>query len=310
VLIELAASFDGASVLARLVHHAAGAAQRDAVQSSAAAAARHASAMGAHAEAAAHYRTALAWAEGLEPSARAEILDLLAYECYIVGDMPAARDARIEALGLRRSLNQAAEIGRDLRWLSRLAWFLGDFDGARERALEALEAVLPLGDGEDLAWTLSNCAQLHMLAHEHEPCLAFGERAIAMARAIGAVDVLSHALNNVGTSRAVAGDPLGWPQLEESLTLALEHDLHEHAARAFTNLATVAVRDRDYEPRGNGSIAACNTPLSATWTRGGSTCSPRTRACRPKPADGVRPSPRRSPSSRARAPRPWPGYRR
>jgi hypothetical protein len=34
--------------------------------------------MGAHAEAAAHYRTALAWAEGLEPSARAEILDQLA----------------------------------------------------------------------------------------------------------------------------------------------------------------------------------------------------------------------------------------
>jgi DNA-binding CsgD family transcriptional regulator len=247
VLLELAASFDGASVLARLVHHAAGAAQRDAVQSSAAAAARHASAMGAHAEAAAHYRTALAWAEGVEPAARAEILDLLAYECYIVGDMTAARDARLEALALWRSLDRVAEIGRDVRWLSRLAWFLGDFDGARERALEALEVVLPLGDGEDLAWTLSNCAQLHMLAHEHEPCLAFGERAIAMARAIGAVDALSHALNNVGTSQAVAGDPVGWRLLEESLTLALEHNLHEHAARAFTNLATVAVRDRDYD---------------------------------------------------------------
>ena len=49
--------------------------------------------LGAHREAAAHYRTALAWADGARTSARAEIVDLLAYESYLTGDI-AARATR------------------------------------------------------------------------------------------------------------------------------------------------------------------------------------------------------------------------
>ena len=58
---------DRPGVLARLVHHAVGAGDGDAVQRFAVAAARQAAALGAHREAAAHYRTALAWADGLDP---------------------------------------------------------------------------------------------------------------------------------------------------------------------------------------------------------------------------------------------------
>ena len=53
-------------VLARLVHHAVGAGDGEAVQRFAPAAARQAARLGAHREAAAHYRTALAWADSLE----------------------------------------------------------------------------------------------------------------------------------------------------------------------------------------------------------------------------------------------------
>jgi DNA-binding CsgD family transcriptional regulator/tetratricopeptide (TPR) repeat protein len=247
VLGALSALADRAGVLARLVHHAVGAGDRDGVQRFAPAAARQAAALGAHREAAAHYRTALAWADSLDILVRADILELLAYEYYLTGDIAAARDARTEALGLWRYLTVPTAIGRNIRWLSRLAWFLGDHAEARLRAEEAIDVLSPLGEGEELAMALSNRAQLHMLAHEHAPCVALGGRAIEMARRIGSVEVLSHALNNVGSGRLHASDPSGRQLQEESLALALDHDLHEHAARAFTNLASCSIHSRDYE---------------------------------------------------------------
>jgi DNA-binding CsgD family transcriptional regulator/tetratricopeptide (TPR) repeat protein len=245
--LSTSAFADRASVLARLVHHAVGAGDGEAVQRFAPAAARQAAALGAHREAAAHYRTALAWAVGLDTSKRAEIIELLAYECYLTGDIAAARDARAEALGLWSQLNVPRAIGRDLRWLSRLAWFLGDHASAKRRALEALDVLSPLGEDEELAMALSNCAQLHMLAREHEPCIRMGQRAIDMARRLGSIEALSHALNNVGSGMLGAGDLAGRQLQEEALTLALDHDLHEHAARAFTNLASCSIHARDYE---------------------------------------------------------------
>ena len=67
-----------------------------------------------------------------------------------------------------------------------------------------------------------------------------------MARRLDSVDVLSHALNNVGVSRIILGDESGRLLLEESLSLALGHDLHEHTARAFTNLSSTSIHIRDY----------------------------------------------------------------
>ncbi len=234
-------------MLARLVHHAVGAGDHAAVQRFAVAAARQAAALGAHREAAAHYRTALGSAHDLEPTARAEIVDLLSYECYLTGDIAAARAAKEDALALWRQLRVPRAIGRDLCWLSRLAWFLGDHKYARQCAREALDVLSPLGEDEELAWALSNQAQLHMLAHEHEACMASGMPAVNLARRLGSVEVLSHALNNVGSSLIEAGDPAGREMQQESLSLALDHNLHEHAARAFTNLATCSIHVRDYE---------------------------------------------------------------
>src|SRR6185295_5085154 len=58
----------------------------------------------------------------------------------------------------------------------------------------------------------------------------------------GVREVLPHALTNVGSARANVGDLEGFTQLERSLALALEDRLEEHAARAYSNLASVAAR--------------------------------------------------------------------
>jgi DNA-binding CsgD family transcriptional regulator/tetratricopeptide (TPR) repeat protein len=246
VLDALSSYSDRAGVVARLAHHAVGAGDKSAVQRFTRAAAHQACCLGAHREAAAHYRTALAWSDGLGPSVRAELLDLLGYECYLTGELSAAWEARVEALGLWRRLDVPRAVGADLRWLSRLAWFLGDYAESRQHAMDALDVLTPLGEDEELAMALSNRAQLHMLAREHEPCAIFGQRAIDMARRLGSVEVLSHALNNVGSSQIYLDTASGRQMQEESLALALDHDLHQHAARGFTNLATSAIQSRDY----------------------------------------------------------------
>src|SRR5262249_49678635 len=93
----------------------------------------------------------------------------------------------------------------------------------------------------------SNRAQLHMLADEREQAVKWGSRAIELARSLAATEILVHALNNVGTAEYLGGNDEGRVKLEESLRLALENDFQEHAARAFTNVASSALRLRNYK---------------------------------------------------------------
>src|SRR5262249_41714596 len=99
----------------------------------------------------------------------------------------------------------------------------------------------------ELAMAYSNRAQLHMLADEREKAVLWGTRAIDLARSLGATEILVHALNNVGNAQYLGGNDEGRVKLEESLRLALANNFQEHAARAFTNLASSALRLRDYK---------------------------------------------------------------
>jgi len=85
-----------------------------------------------------------------------------------------------------------------------------------------------------------------MLARDCDGGIAWGERAIALAQQRGEVEILVHALNNVGSSQLQRGDPVGRATLERSLDLALQTGLEEHAARAFTNLASQLIETHDY----------------------------------------------------------------
>src|SRR5262249_41862666 len=90
VLRAVLARGEGKVPLARLVHHAVQAEESALVLRLAPEAARQASAQGAHREAAAHYRTALRYADSLNAEQRAELLDGLGHESYLAGHI---RDA-------------------------------------------------------------------------------------------------------------------------------------------------------------------------------------------------------------------------
>ena len=236
--------------LARIVHHAAGARDDAAVRSYAPVAARQAELLGAHREAAAHYATALQVTDPANTEARAALFESRAVESYLTGQMEAAFAAAGEALALRRQRGERGREGEDLRWLSRFAWFLGRHATAIEHAEESIRVLLMLPPGPEIAMAYSYRAQLHMLCVESRQAVHWGHRALELAERLSLLEVEIHALNNVGAAALQRRKRQGWRYLERSLQLALASDMHDHAARAYANLAWQAVIDRDYARAG------------------------------------------------------------
>jgi DNA-binding CsgD family transcriptional regulator/tetratricopeptide (TPR) repeat protein len=225
---------------ARLAHHAEAAGDRRAVLEYAPLAARQAAALRAHREAAAQYERALRFAGDLPAPDRARLLEECAYECYLTDQHEAAVAVRRQALAIWRAEGQSVKVGENLRWLSRLSWFLGRREEAEVMAHEAIAILTGTDSAVQLAWAYSNLAQLLMLWSENEAAVAWAERALALAEEIGEQEIAVHALNNLGTALMAKGDASGQAHLERSLRLALELGLEEHVARAWTNLASAA----------------------------------------------------------------------
>jgi DNA-binding CsgD family transcriptional regulator/tetratricopeptide (TPR) repeat protein len=232
----------------RLAHHAAGCGRpEDAVRYSLAAATRSAR-LGAHREAAREYRLALRFPEVLDRRRTADLYDHLSYECYLTNEIEEAFTARRRALELHEEVDAASEaVGADQRWLSRLSWFLGRGEEADRYGGLAVATLEPLPPGHELGMAVSNQAQLAMLKGDVPETLHWGERAVGIARSIGDREVESHALNNIGTALLFGTDTVeGVARLHESLDIATTEDLHEHVARAYTNLGVGLVRNRSF----------------------------------------------------------------
>ncbi|HXX79435.1 MAG TPA: AAA family ATPase, partial [Ktedonobacteraceae bacterium] len=169
------------SQAAHLVHHALGAYEGERVARYAPLAAKQAATQGAHREAAAHYATALRFADQFPLDRQAELLEGRAYECYLINQIEEAMQARRAALNIWRQLNRPDQVGHTLRWLSRLSWFLGQSGKAEQYANEAVELLETLPPDKQLAMAYSNRAQVAMLADDSAEVVRWGELAIALA---------------------------------------------------------------------------------------------------------------------------------
>jgi DNA-binding CsgD family transcriptional regulator len=252
----------------RIAHHAAGCGDRSAVLEHAPRAAARAAALGAHRQAAELYRLTLRFAVDSEAE-QARLYEALAYEAYLTDQLAEAYTARSAALARWERLGEAARVGVSHRWLSRLAWFLGRNAEAERQADLAISTLEPLGPSAELAMAYSNVAQLRMLAGDIDATLDWGNRAITLARYVGATEAEMHALNNVGSALwADAEVPEGRTQLAQSLDLALAADAHEHAARAYTNLGANGVEIRHYaeaDAQLRAGIAYCEERDLDSW---------------------------------------------
>lgn len=242
--------------LARLVHHATRAANRDAVLRLSPLAARQAGAAGAHREAVAHYACALDYLDtlpakhgaattaGASANTRANLLESLSIEYYLTGSINKAISARAEATRMRLEAGQVEKAGDGTRWLSRLHWFAGNREMAERYAQEAVAILEPLGPGKALAMAFGNLAQLYTLADRSEEGKLWGVRARALAEQFGATDIEVHALTSIGTADIQMGGAS--KTLEKALLIARQHEMHDHAGRAYANLISLSVQDHRY----------------------------------------------------------------
>jgi len=228
----------------RLAYHAAGCGDRAAVLHHAPLAAARAARLGAHREAADQLWLALRHHDRPDRR-RAVLLAQLSQECYLTDQRERALASRLEALEIYQREGDALAVGTSQRWLSRLSWFLGQNADSERYAAAAVATLEPLEPGRELAMAYSNLSQLRMLASDATQAVQWGTKAIDLARGLGDREAETHALNNVGTALALAGDVAeGRARLAQSLDLALADDAHEHAARAYNNLGEMGVVNR------------------------------------------------------------------
>ncbi|HYP30711.1 MAG TPA: AAA family ATPase [Burkholderiaceae bacterium] len=222
--------------LARRVHHAVRAGDARAVAALAPEAARQALQRGAHAEAAAQYRTALAHGEG--GAAVGEWLAAYARECRLTGQLDEAIAAHGRLSAWHRDHPDARAEAANLSGLALaqvLALRNAEADAASRRAIALLE---PLPPGADLARAYRVEAQLRMLNRDCAESVAWAEKSIALAARLGEREILAEATGTLGTATLFLDYDAGCAHLRRALELALADGLHGLAANTHSNLGS------------------------------------------------------------------------
>lgn len=224
--------------LSALAHHADAAANSDAVLRFAPAAARRASEVGAHREAAEHYARALSY-HAAEDAARLSLLEGYALEIGLTGRYAEALEVRRAAIALARDLGDRLRLGENLARLPLAMISLGLNDDAEKASRESVEILEQLPPGRELAYAYSAQGTLRMLSRDNAEGVRWGKRALDLAVQVGDADIEALALNTIGTSYVMAGEiEVGGGYLERSLDVATEHDLHQRVASAYSMLAS------------------------------------------------------------------------
>lgn len=220
---------------ARLTHHAVEADRPDAIARYAPVAARRARELGSHAEAFQHYGRAL---ERAGYFTDVELLDL--FEAYAaaarsIGRWDEARTATVRAIEFCRESGDNVRLGRNLCVLGDVEWSAGRGALAHEAASDAIRVLEPEPAGDDLVTALSLSSKLAMVDHRTAEAVAWGERAISVARESGLSSPID-AMVTVGSCRLQV-DGMDSGPLKAALEEALRHGDSHAAARAYVNLA-------------------------------------------------------------------------
>jgi ATP/maltotriose-dependent transcriptional regulator MalT len=244
------AAFERASAVpvdvARLAHHAEGAADAGAVLRYAPAAARRAAALGSHSEAAAQFARAFRFGDGLPDTDRADLLEQLSYECYLTGEFDRALETQKAALELRRQAGDPVAEADALRTLSRLLRYTGSVDEAFSTAHAAVEQLEATPPSHELAMAYCTLSHLYMSVEDVRPTFAWAEKACALAEQLGDDEPLLYALGNMAQLRMLHREPDAPARVTEIFERARKARLDEHAGRTYVMRVWWAPRGRWY----------------------------------------------------------------
>ncbi len=245
-LAALAAHGGEALDFDRLSHHAEAAGDAPGVLRWAPRAAERAAGSGAHREAAAQYARALRYARELPPEERVRLLAGRAEECRLSAQFDAAIEAQEEALECHRVLGDRLGEGDALRSLSRMMFFAGRTGEGEQAGRDAIELLEQLPPGHELAMAYANFSQRRMVVEDYDETVAWGTRALELARALDDDETSVYALTNIGGAELDAGKPEGRDKLERARLLADQLGLEDHVGRVIALFAIHCVRQRDF----------------------------------------------------------------
>jgi DNA-binding CsgD family transcriptional regulator/tetratricopeptide (TPR) repeat protein len=242
-------SFEEKGEIERIVHYAKNANENKQVVKYAPIAARQAASVGAHIEASKLFLTAIEYSDGSDLDQMVEFYESYAYECYLTNQIKDAIIYQGKALKIRQQNNEIEQAGNSLRVLSRLWWFDGNREEAEKYAKQAIEILASQPASKAKAMAYSNMALLRMLSDETFECVEWGKKAIEIAKELKDDEILCHAMNNIGSVlwKVESSKEKGQRMLFESLDIALKNSFHEHAARAYSNIASNYLLHKEFE---------------------------------------------------------------
>jgi len=248
ILEVLLESFEENKQIERIIHYAKNANENKLVVQYAPLAARQAAALGAHTEACKLYLSAIEYYQGNDKDVLIQFYEPYAYECHLTNQVKEAITYTGKALAIWKEKNDLQKAGNCMRFLSRLWWLDGNAKDAQKFAEQAIEVLSNQPSSPAKAMAYSNMSQLKMVFDQPADCITWGEKAIAIAKEVGDEKTLSHALNNVGSvhMNMQSSYQKGIELLQQSLEIALRNSFHEHAARAYSNMASIALNMKNY----------------------------------------------------------------
>jgi DNA-binding CsgD family transcriptional regulator/tetratricopeptide (TPR) repeat protein len=248
ILSAFGESFEADGETERIIHHAKNANEHQTVVHYAPLAAKKAASVGAHTEAARLYFSAIEYYQGKDPDILVGLFEPYAYECHLTNQIKTAIIYQQKVANIWREKGVPEKLGNSLWFLSRLWWFDGNRRQAERFAKEAVDVLDDRPPSRPKAMAFSNMSQLKMISDQTVECIYWGQRAIEIAQQLADEEILSHAYNNIGTAQMNV--PGYWQKglelLRKSLEIALRNNFHEHAARAYTNMAYSAVHMKEY----------------------------------------------------------------
>ena len=224
----------------RVLHHAVEAGDDNAVITHGEAAAREATRVGAHQQAAACYAQVLARGHQLTTARRAALGEAYAWTLSNSNQLHFAAAAAATAAELWQQDGDYRRLVRALVTLARQQWLTERPVAARASAERALELARPLGDSYQNALATLGVGGLLVIMDREEDGLPYLNEALDIADRAGAAGWAALCRNYRGSALLQLGDRTGRDDLLRSLAQANDLGNHEYVMRACYILRLVA----------------------------------------------------------------------
>ncbi|MBB3751448.1 DNA-binding CsgD family transcriptional regulator/tetratricopeptide (TPR) repeat protein [Mycolicibacterium sp. BK634] len=254
-----------------LTHHALGAGDQPRILSAASEAARAAARTGAHTQAAEFYQIALSHGGALAAEHEAELLELLAQECYLIDRLDEASTARGRALSLRSRLGQPAAISANHHALALYESYRANLQAAEQHGVKAVEALRDWSDPVLLGHVSTTQAYFAVSAGDLER----GAMLLAQARAcLDQTDdpILRSRMEIVeGYRGGLLGEAGARDVVVSAITAATDHVADDVYAYGCSILALIDIEQRHHDQTAellDVSVPLClerDVPFGRSW---------------------------------------------